>query len=105
MQATVGGRGSVETTDARVLRRSRSPSLLPLYSLYSPSHSLAAVVVACSLGGRTPVTMTSRDGQSDVRPDVLSQALDACLRDGSIDSYLVAYKELSRSVGRQVVRK
>lgn len=38
--------------------------------------------------------MTARD--ADVRPLVLQAALQACVQDASISSYLMAYKELSR---------
>lgn len=56
-----------------------------------------ATVVTLILVSSTGLTarMTARtDG--DVRPQVLVKALEACVQDASIDSYLVAYKELSR---------
>lgn len=41
--------------------------------------------------------MTTTRDQAGVRPDILSQALEACVRDkGSIRSYIVAYQELCR---------
>ena len=48
------------------------------------------------VAAQLPMTTTCRD-QGDVSPDVLSQALEACGRDtGSVQHYIVAYKELSR---------
>lgn len=44
----------------------------------------------------SPSMTTTRD-QAGVRPDILSQALEACVNEkGSIYFYIVAYQELSR---------
>lgn len=57
------------------------------------SGAAVATVVSLILVSATGL-MTARDG--DVRPQVLVSSLEACVEDASIDSYLMAYRELSR---------